>query len=169
LRVLHNIDAFPVLTTPLVEAETNVKARSAAIKFTLNALPTPDETVSLEQIVEFRSDPDSTSKFLALRNWINEIGRTGMCEIEIEQKLEFLLDDYAKHMQLHRMKISSGKLETILTTTAEVIGNLATFNLGKATKAVFEYKKQKVALLEGERTSPGREIAYLFKAKEKFK
>lgn len=34
----------------------------------INALPVSDDSTPWEQIVEYRSDPDSISKFLALRH-----------------------------------------------------------------------------------------------------
>ena len=71
-------------------------------------------------------------------------------------------------MQLHRMKTNVGTLETIVTTTAEVFGDLASFKWGKAAEALFSLKRRNVALLEGELTAPGNEVAYIVKARETF-
>src|SRR5215212_5826679 len=55
----------------------------------LKTLPVPSAKTSWEQITEFRSDPDSRSKFLALRNWMNDLSRTDLSPAEVEQKLEY--------------------------------------------------------------------------------
>lgn len=65
LRVLNKMDAYPVFSDlvppiPLQAPERNADVLDVAI----NALPGPDETVSWEQIIDFRSDPDSQSVWL---------------------------------------------------------------------------------------------------------
>jgi hypothetical protein len=59
-------------------------------------------------------------------------------------------------------------LETIITTGAEVLGDLASFKWGKAAQALFSLKRRHVTLMGGELTSPGSEIAYIVKARETF-
>ena len=71
-------------------------------------------------------------------------------------------------MKLHRMKTNVGALETIVTTSAEVLGDLVSFKWGKAAQALFSLKRRQLALLEGELTAPGNEVAYIVKAKETF-
>lgn len=41
--------------------------RLNVLKIVLGAFPEPDESTSWEQIIEFRSDPDSAGQVLALR------------------------------------------------------------------------------------------------------
>lgn len=68
LRTLYGMDAYPVFSdvTPQIPMQQQEKCNT--VNITLNALPVPDETVPWEQIFEYRSDPDSRSKFLALRH-----------------------------------------------------------------------------------------------------
>jgi hypothetical protein len=134
----------------------------------LTQLPMPDDTVSWEHILEFRSDPDSYSKFLALRNWMNEVARAKLTPIEIEQKLEYLIDQYWRHMQLHKMKANAGVLQTAIVSTAELIEDLVKIRWGKMAKNLFAFRERRIALLEGELTAPGSEVAYIVKANERF-
>ncbi len=42
------------------------------------------------------------------------------------------------------------------------------FKWGKAAEAIFSLRRRRVALLEGELTAPGSEVAYIVKARESF-
>lgn len=169
LRDLHGLDAYPVFFLPVLPmpiAQRNKKQQVANICF--KALPIPDDSTPWEQIIEYRSDPDSQSKFLALRYWMSEVARAELTPAEVEEKLEYLVNQYQKHMKLHRMKTNVGTLETVVTTGAEVLGDLVSFKWGKAAEALFSLKRRQVALLEGELTAPGNEVAYIVKARETF-
>ena len=173
LRMSKQVEACPIVTKPFFVrnlpapglAETS---KNDVIQVVLRAIPVPSEAVSWEQIIEYRSDHDSQSKFLALRHWMSEMARAELNPAEVEEKLEHLIDQYQKHMRLHRMKTNVGTLETIITTGAEMLGDLFSFKWGKAAQALFSLKKREMALLEGELTAPGSEVAYIVKAKETF-
>jgi hypothetical protein len=168
LRELNDMDAYPVLPISIPSIKEERADKGAIIQIALTALPIPDESMPWEQIMEYRSDPDSQSKFLALRNWMSEVARAELTPAEVEEKLMYLTDQYRRHMKLHRMKTNVGTLETIITTGAEVIGDLVSFKWGKAAEALFSLKKREVVLLEGELTAPGNEVAYIVKARETF-
>lgn len=166
LRELNNIDAYPIL-------DSDIKLDSGAdktnvIQIVLNELPMPDDSASWEHIIEFRSDPDSTHKFLDLRNWMNDVARGELPPIEIEQKLEYLMSQYQRHIALHKMKTNTGTLETVVVSTAELLEDLVKFKWGKIAKGLFSLKHRRIALMEGELTSPGSEVAYVIKARETF-
>lgn len=167
LRRYKSIDAYPIFYTDLVTQSKKATKRDV-IRILINSLPVPDEHTPWEQIIEYRSDPDSQSKFLALRHWMSEVARAELTPAEVEEKLEYLIDQYQQHMRLHRMKTNVGTLETIVTTGAEFLGDLVSFKWGKAAEALFSLKRRQVALLEGELTAPGNEVAYIVKARETF-
>ena len=166
LREMDNLDAYPILTSRMCSIKTPQASRSDVIQIILNALPEPDESISWEQIIEYRSDPDSQSKFLALRNWMNETARASLSPTEIEQKLEYLIDEYQQHMKIHKMKTNVGTLESVVVAGAEVLENLIKFNWGKVAKGLFSIKQRRIELMEAERTAPGREVAYIAKARD---
>jgi len=168
LRNSYNYDAYPVSALNDFTSTQTQGRKEDVVKVTLNALPLPDESISWEQIIEYRSDPDSRSKFLALRHWMSEVARAELTPAEVEEKLEYLIDQYQKHMKLHLMKTNVGTLETIVTTGAEFLGDLVSFKWGKAAEALFSLRRRQVALLEGELTAPGSEVAYIVKAMETF-
>jgi hypothetical protein len=169
LRLLHRMNAYPVLILRDVLSLNEKSDKTEVVKIALESLPIPDESTSWEQIIEYRSDPDSQSKFLALRNWMSEVARSELTPVEVEEKLEYLIDEYQNHMKLHRMKANAGVLETLVMTGTELMGGLLSSRWGKAAQALFSLQKRKAALLEGELTSPGREVAYIVKARRQFK
>lgn len=166
LRAGRRDDAYPISNLTYSKGNDD---RDEVVTIVINNLPIPNESTPWEQITEFRSDSDSRSKFLSLRNWIGDISKHNLTPMEVEQKLEYLMDQYQRHMQLHRMKTNVGALETIIVSAAESLEDLVKFNWGKLAKSLFSFRQRKVTLLEAEHSAPGREIAYLLKANDEFR
>jgi len=164
-----NMDAYPLFFEIYPKLARQSAGVEDVIDITINHLPTPDDSTSWEQIIDFRDDPDTESKFLGFRVWMNEIARAKLTPLEIEQKLEWLLHEYQQHMKLHRMKTNASALETIIVSGAEFAENLAKLQFGKLAKGLFSIRHRKLALLEGELKSPGREIAFISKAQKLFR
>lgn len=170
LRSLHNVDIVPILHPTVSFIGTTGEAQTKkdnVVGIVLNALPVPDEVTPWEQILEYRSDPDSIVKFLALKNWMNDVARQELSPNEIEEKLEWLIHSYKKHLELHRLKSNSGTLETIIVAGAEFIESLIKFKWSAIAKGLFAFKRRRIALLEGELTLPGNEVAYIIDAQER--
>jgi hypothetical protein len=172
MRRRMGLDAYPFLFTKprIIVSDSPEKAanKGDVIHIALKAMPIPDDTVSWEQVLEFRDDPDSYGKFLDLRNWMNETARGELSPIEIEQKLEYLISQYHRHTELHKMKTNAGTLETIVVASATFLENLGKLKFGEIAKGLFSVRHRKAALLESELTSPGREVAYILRANETF-
>jgi hypothetical protein len=62
-----------------------------------------------------------------------------------------------------------GVLETVLVTTADVIAALKTGQLTDAARAALGLKTSNASLLLEEMGLPGREVAYLVKARGQFR
>jgi hypothetical protein len=166
MRALGTANAHAVLSTPLPFGRAGAATRTGEVlQIVLNALPVPGDSTPWEQIIEYRSDKDSQHKFLDLRNWMSEMARSELTPPEAEQKLEHLISQYQRHMELHRMKTNRGTLETIVTTGADFVS----FKWGKAAETLFSLSRRKIALLEAELTAPGNEVAYIVKARETFR
>lgn len=168
LRRLHNIDAYPLVRHYTLPSADLLTTDQNVLDVVMKMMPGPDDSVAWEQVLEFRSDPDSWSKFLALRNWMSEVARAKLTPLEIGQKLEYLIDQYRQHMALHKMKSNVGALETIVISTAEFAEDLVKFKWGKIAKSLFSFRQRKVAVLEGELKSPGSEVAYIVKSQDAF-
>lgn len=99
---------------------------------------------------------------------MSKISRENLAEREIAEEIEWLLNEYQAHMRLHRMKITTGTLETVVVAVAEVAENLAKLKFGALAKSLFVLKHRSLELAEAERQAPGRELAYISRAREHF-
>jgi hypothetical protein len=163
----QNCDAVPLIVIPTGQPAMS-EGQTEVASIVLNNLPIPSEQTSWEQILEFRNDPDTKEKFFRLRRWMRDVSKDQLSPVEIEEQLESLLHDYKRHMELHRLKIEPGTLETILTTSGDLIENLVKFKWGKLAQSMFTLRHRKLALLEAEMNAPGAEIAYIYQSTEQF-
>lgn len=102
--------SFP---TTRVHAEPN---RNDVLSLVIDKLPKPDDTVPWEQIVDFRNDDESRQKLRALRRWTHKVARDSLSYQELNDELEWLLNEYESHLKLIKMKYKLGTMETIVTT-----------------------------------------------------
>lgn len=170
LKATEDCEAIPYseLTTSRGSDESKVMMNNL-ISVSLKFLPVPDEQTSWEQILEFRSDLDSRQKYLDLRNWLNEMAAGELAPIEVEEKLEYLVSQFERHMAIHKMKIHRSAFETVVVSIAETAEDLVKFKWGKLAQAVFALRRKKAELLEAELTAPGSSIAYIHKTNNTFK
>ena len=164
LKVLNGMDAYPIFSEMFPAIPFPQDRKCEVVDVVIKALPLPDDSVPWEQIIEYRNDPESQSKFLALRIWMSEMARAEITSAEVEEKLEYLIDQYQRHMKLHRIKTNVGRLETVLVAGV----NFFSFKWGEVAQALFSSKRRELSLLQGELTSPGSEVAFIVDAREKF-
>lgn len=128
-------------------------------------VPVPDEQTSWQQIFAYRNDPDSQGRFFQLKEWMSDIGRGAIAEIEAQQKLELLLDQYRRVLQRHEIQINWTKLEAFVVISADESQRFTRFQKGQSASPLFAVEQRKLALLEAESTSPGSIIAFVLQAK----
>ncbi|WP_417198084.1 hypothetical protein [Bizionia sp.] len=159
-------DAFPLLETYNTIAIRN-SVKTNVLEVVLNKLPIPNEDVSNEQIIEFRSDPDSRAKFNALRVWMQDISRKDYSHKEINERIEHLVYEYETHLRLHKLKFGHGSMRVFVTSALEVLENLATLKLSKVVDSIYSLQTKEINLLEAQLTAPGKEVAYIIDANNK--
>ena len=140
---------------------------SSVLSVLLNKFPTPSTDVELDKFIDFKNDPDTQLKLARLKDWILEISKKNYSEKEIEQKIDYLLQEYTAQLDLHKLKYNLGYIETFVTISLEVLENVAKLNLSKAAKVLFDLSKQDISLLEAEQKLPGKELAFLHKLNNK--
>jgi hypothetical protein len=139
---------------------------SDAVSVVLHKFPIINENMSLENIIEFKSDPNTKLKLGRLRNWITEVSHTNMSTREMEEKIEYLLLEYSNHMDLHKIEYHIGKFETLVTASLSFLENIARLNLSEASKVIFDLNRTELRLLKAENEAPGKEVAFINKLKE---
>jgi hypothetical protein len=133
----------------------------------VSRMPEPDDNSSWERILEFRRDPDSRRTLRALRRWTRRIATQLHSPKEVGEELDYLVDEYEHHMKVHEIKYRRGTLEALVVGTAEALEDLAKIKWGALTKRLFT-RNRKVDMLQAELNAPGREIAYVLKARKSF-
>jgi hypothetical protein len=176
LQEANGLNVTPIFSRNLdVPAALN-KKKNEVIEIILSALPMPDESTAWEQIIEYRSDPDSYKKFLSLRSWVSEVARMELKPNEVEEKLISLINDYQNHMKTHKIKTRLDTLKTIVIAEVGFItggwftglGALSGI-VGMVVAPLYSIKQRQISLMEEEQKAPGKEVAYIIKAKETFK
>lgn len=168
LRNSEGVDAVPVFFRRPFSNPLKNPRREEVMRIILGFMPTPDRSTSLERIIDFRSDPDSRRKFVALKNFINDIGRSNLQRNEILDRIEWLINEYKAHSDMHKLRYGRSSLEILVTTTANTIENIVRLKVGKAIQGLFDVQRQRADLLKAELETPGREIAYLIKVQDQF-
>jgi hypothetical protein len=162
------IDAVPI-SHPYQDLDVDAEVtRESAVRLTLREFPIPSDSTPWEGIRDFRSDKDARDKFWDLKKWMNNAGKSGLKQYEVQDQLRGLINEYDKSMSLHKLKQQTGTFEVVITTTASVAEDLVKFKWSNAIKAIFQVHKQDIKLLEDESRIPGKEVAYIANAQSRF-
>lgn len=171
LRQKSTEEFYPVFrTTRLIGShEDRSEKKANIIQFLLNDIPEPSTETPWEQIVDFRSDLDVRNKYLAMINWVNRIAASEKCLNEIKEEYEYLYNDYMKHFNLHKLKYNNSLLEVVVTAGVGMLLALQAGHFATSFKNLIQMKLSHIDLVEQETKLPGKEVAYIYHAKEKFK
>jgi hypothetical protein len=144
-------------------------AQGDVVRVLLKNIPEPSSDASLEQILQFREDPENKDKMVAFRRWARTMVARQIPEREIVEELDWLTHEYTEYMRLHKMKVNKGMVEIFVTTGAEIAEGLIKMQWGKLAGLLFSLRHRKIDLLEAELKAPGREIAYVIQARKEFR
>ena len=142
--------------------------KTEILEIVAKALPVPGDSHSLEDILGFRAGARVEGLTQGLRVWINEMASGKLTQVEVSDKLEDLVSRYERALKLERMQRDTGIIETLVVTTAEIAESLVKFQWSTAAKKLFEVRHRQIDLMKAEITLPGREVAYIVKARERF-
>jgi hypothetical protein len=162
------IEAVPVFVNGLLERTRHMPSPGAenVLSVALKALPAFHEDCAWDAILDFKSE--LKDKQWGLRRWLHSVATKNLTEAEVQDELEWLLNEYTKAMTIHHIKAAQSFVDVFVISPLEIIENLVKFNWGKIAKGVLSVKKRKVELMEAEMKAPGRECAYVFDARKRF-
>ncbi len=138
------------------------------IQIVLKSFPLPRDDTPWEKILEFREDAVSQNQRWALRRWMRKVAQQDISPVELEEEIEWLTNEYHGHMRLHDLKTSIGTLESIIVGSGELLENVMKLRFGEIAKSLFSVQHKRIELAEAERAAPGRELAYIVKARRAF-
>ena len=157
--ILHDIKSFE-----------NMEAtrKELILSFVFNKIPQPAGNVSWEQVLDFRSDPDTKAKYYALIDWVNRISKEFLDISEFEEHYLYLHHEYLNHFRLHKIKTTESALEILVNGAASTIESLCRLKFSDLTKGLFSLFKNDLSLSLAELEFKGREVAYIHKANSYF-
>ena len=165
LRQLERLQAYPLLSSDLTPANQSVGNEIDVYYAILNELPMPGDSVPWEQIHDFRSDEDSMRKFSNLIEWVGEVDEEGISLAEIQQRIEQLIAEHREFLtKQHSMNIVNVALKGIVRIGAIAATKFA----GPLAAGPINFLATKINLTPDEFKAPGKEIAYIVKAQQRF-
>lgn len=164
----NGLNVYPVFNNSLPLIDKKVAHKEEVLFVLLKNIPTPSEDTSYEQIKDFFQDPDSKEKMVRLKDWVNELTSMKSSFIELQEKIDFLINEYRSHMALHKIKNQAGAFETVVQGTAEMMEAAVSGKFSKIVSPLFAAKHQQIAMLESEMNAPGRKLAYIIKTQDEF-
>jgi hypothetical protein len=164
----EDLEVFPILPALDPGPEHSGRGLEPAVRVVAELLPAPDGSTAWEAILDFRSDPDARHRLVALRRWMRSLAAENRSAHDIEDELLYLIGEYESSMRLHRLKYKRGVMEMVITTGASIVEDLVRLRFGRAAQAIFSIRRERVHLLEAERTAPGREVSFIVEAAARF-
>jgi len=168
LEMNIGVRAVPILThipPPITTSPSS--ALSDVLTIGLDYLPVPGPACSWQDILDVRVE--LRDKLWAFRRFLSGLAGTAKSEPEIRDEIEWSLNEYRNAMKLHRLKTTRSALELFVIPPIEFAENLIKFNWSKIAKGALSIRKRKIELMEAEMNAPGREVAYVFEAQQRFR
>jgi hypothetical protein len=171
LRGLDGSEASAVLSGPLLSLTTfpgPERQSTNIIEVVLDNLPMPNEQTPWEAILDFKADTEAQGYLHGLKVWMADIARQKLTPAEANEKLEWLLFQNKKHLEMHKLSYRWGTLGSTFVATVEILEDLVKLKWGKAAKAVVSIVDKRVDLMKAELSNPAKEVSYIVKAQEQF-
>jgi hypothetical protein len=138
----------------------------------IRQLPIPSPRVSLERILDFRSESRAQRQLEQLRGWIANAVADDRPIPLIEAELRSLLADFQAHMHLRRLETGWGTVQGLFGLAGGIVEDLTRMRFGKASErlatGIFSISVRRVELLKSELEAPGRALAYIDTAERAF-
>jgi hypothetical protein len=151
----------------LVTSSTERKGAEVVIRVVLDTLPVPDDQCAWQDILDFRTE--AHDKLWGFRRFLHTLATKSQTEAEIQDDIEWTVNEYAHAMNVHHLKASRSFVDVFVISPLEIIENLAKFNWTKLAKGILSVKQRKVELMEAELIAPGKECAYVFDVRKRFR
>jgi hypothetical protein len=147
--------------------DTQGNSKFNTLRVVINAIPEPNDATPWERIMEFRQEEESRRTKVALHRWVRKLSKESFSPNEIAEELEYLASEYEHYMEVHRIEARRGTFEAVVVGAAEVLENVAKVQLGKLAERCFS-SVRKTDLVQAELAAPGRDVAYVVKARRSF-
>ncbi|UOE47396.1 hypothetical protein MTO98_23605 [Mucilaginibacter sp. SMC90] len=163
-----NDEHIPIINSAFFDSAFPAQQKSLVVNTIFKKFPTIKDDTSIDAIKEFKADKEAIDNLYTLRDYINNIAREQLTISEVEDRIDYFLNQYEKSLELHKFRYNYTTFESVIKMTADVAENLVKFQFSKAFEGYLSFKNQHVDLLMEERKLQGRELAYISQVKETF-
>lgn len=149
--------------SPILENSysTGVLNQSSVVELIIAKFPVVELSEDWDKLAEFRSDDSTRIKYLRFREFTKKLASKNLTAIEVEEEIEYLVEEYKNHMSLANLKYNEGVIKGIFLTSLKFTENLIKLKLSSAFESLYSIKEKKVELLEARNSAPGKEISLL--------
>jgi hypothetical protein len=161
------VDTIPIVGDLLTVPQADSRL-AAGMQVIVSKLPQPDDSTPWDDLLEFKNDPDTRLKYTELRRWLRATASEGPTLVELQDEIEWLCAQFEDHMKRARLSVTRGPVEWIVRTPLEILEELLKGKYADLARRAFSVKYQEIALREAERSAPGRELAFVMKARDRF-
>lgn len=92
----------------------------------------PDDSCSWQDILDFKVE--SRDKQWPFKRFLNTLAPKHQNEADIQDEIEWMLNEYRKAMEVHHIKVSWSFVDVFVTSPLEIVENLVKFNWSKIAK-----------------------------------
>src|SRR5882724_4327294 len=165
-----NTDVFPLfLERSPVFTNYEKEGKHDVIRFVLPRFPEPDETMPLDEILDFKHDSKVKAKYFALVNWVNTVSKQDLSASELQDFFNQCYHEYAALYDQYHVNHRFSTFEIVFNgigTIAQLLSGMI-FKPGMVFDALFRFQKEKMDLQIEELKLPNREIAYIHLANKR--
>lgn len=170
LRQERHWNALPLVTDDddwVVPAD-RADRRADVVQIVLKELQAPGGNHGFEDVVAFRDEAREQGLIQSLRVWMNGMAAGTLTPVEVTDVLADLTSRYDRALHLEKRSKATSVVETVVVTTAEVAESLVKFQWSKLARKLFTVRHHRIDLMKAEANLPGREVAYIVKARDTF-
>ncbi len=162
LGILENKIITPIFnpTGWKIKDAENYSMDQNVLEVVISKFPTiENKNISWERFLDFKNESETKTNKMRIRNWMIDIAKANLKINEIQQKLEYMLNEYEVYLKRHGFEFKYSILKDVLITTSEVVEKLITLKLSGAVKTIFNVGSHKMKLIDIKENAPGKEVA----------
>ncbi|EGQ8156519.1 hypothetical protein NB461_09705 [Vibrio alginolyticus] len=149
--------------TPINPSLANLKSKqtSSVIDVVINNMPSPNEDIPYEELLDFKNDSRVLNNRKSFNRWIrNKLGSNDLSIQELNEEIADLTSDYREYMELAKMKYDFKVKHISLNIPLGTIEKIMKLQFSKLTQPFYELKLSQIEYFEAELKAPGKELAY---------
>jgi hypothetical protein len=158
----------PLIIPPALKHIDFPRSSTDVVDVVLDKLPMPSERTPWEAILDFKADKEAQGYLQGLKVWMSDVARQKLTATEASEKLDWLLFQHKKHLEMHKLSYRWGSLGGTSVAAAEILEDLAKIKWGKAAGAIVSIFDKRLELMKSELDNPAKEVSYIVKAQEQF-